>query len=315
MAGNFFSEAWRMVSEAGSDWVEDKAAVQGAALAFYSVLSLAPLLVLSLAIAATVFEADTARDQMVTQVEGLIGEDGGEAVDSMLENAQQPEEGTLAAVFGIITLLFGASGVFGQLQDSLNTIWEVKPKPGGGLWALLRSRFLSFGMVLATGFLLLVSLVFSAALAGLGTNLQGTFPALEAVWHIINFVITFLVVTLLFALIYKFVPDAKIAWNDVWVGALITALLFSVGKILIGMYLGKSSIGSAYGAAGSLVVMIVWIYYSAQILFFGAELTQVYAKRFGSRIMPKEGAEPVTQEARAQQGLAPARRQDNYHFT
>jgi membrane protein len=169
-------------------------------------------------------------------------------------------------------------------------------------------------MVLGTAFLLLVSLVLSAAISGMGTYLQGMWPGLESMWHVINFAVTMTVVTVLFALIFKFLPDAKIAWKDVWVGAIVTALLFAVGKLLIGLYLGKSSVGSAYGAAGSLVVLVVWIYYSAQILFFGAEITQAYAKRYGAKIVPKEGAMPVTREARAQQGLV-GTRQDNYHFT
>jgi membrane protein len=240
---------------------------------------------------------------MVDEMGGLIGSEGEEAVEAMLDSADKPKQGTVAAVLGVITLLFGASGVFGQLQESLNTIWEVKPKPGGGIWQLIRSRFLSMAMVLGTGFLLLVSLVLSSAISGMGTYLKHQYPGLESIWHIVNFVVTIAVVTVLFALIFKFLPDAKIAWNDVWVGAVLTAILFAVGKLLIGIYLGKASIGSAYGAAGSLVVLLVWIYYSSLILFFGAELTQVYAKQFGSRIVPKEGAEPVTAEGRAQQGL------------
>jgi membrane protein len=314
MAGNYLADAWHILKEAASDWVEDKAAQQGAALAFYSILSIAPLLVISLSVAALVFDKKAAREEMVGQVEGLTGTEGAEAIKSMLDNAQQPEQGTLAAVLGIATLLFGASDVFGQLQEALNTIWEVKPKPGGGIWALIKARFLSLTMVLGTAFLLLVSLVLSAAISGMGTYLQGMWPGLESMWHVINFVVTMAVVTVLFALIFKYLPDAKIAWSDVWVGAIVTALLFAIGKLLIGLYLGKSSVGSSYGAAGSLVVLVVWIYYSAQILFFGAEITQAYAKRYGAKIVPKEGAMPVTREARAQQGLVGSR-QDNDHVT
>jgi membrane protein len=301
--GKFFWNAWTVLKEAGEDWIEDKAAMQGAALAFYSILSIAPLLIISMAVAAFVFDADSARGQISEQMQGLVGTEGGEAIEAMLDSAQQPEVGTVAALLGVITLLFGASGVFGQLQDAMNTIWEVQPKPGGGIWTLLRARFLSLSMVLGTAFLLLVSLVLSAFIAGLGSYFQGRWPGLEAMWHILSFLITFGMVTVLFALIFRFLPDAKVAWSDVWVGAVLTAILFTLGKLLIGLYLGKASIGSAYGAAGSLVVLVVWVYYSAQILFFGAELTQVYARRYGSRIVPKEGAEPATQEARAQQGL------------
>jgi membrane protein len=303
MAAFSVSNIFGMFRDAASDWVEDKATQQAAALTFYSVLSIAPLLVISLSVASLAFDKEAAQDQMINEMGGLTGSEGKEAVKAMLESADKPQQGTVATVIGVITLLFGASGVFGQLQDSLNTVWEVKPKPGGGIWQLIRSRFLSMAMVLGTGFLLLVSLVLSSAIAGMGTYLNYEFPGLESVWHIVNFVVTIVVVTVLFALIFKFLPDAEIAWRDVWVGAVLTATLFAVGKLLIGLYLGKASIGSAYGAAGSLVVLLVWIYYSSLILFFGAELTQVYAKRFGSRIVPKEGAEQVTAEARAQQGL------------
>lgn len=292
-----------MFKEAASDWVEDKATQQGAALAFYSVLSIAPLLIISLSVAAMVFDEQAARGQLVSEMGGLVGSEGAEAAETMLDSADQPEQGTFAAVVGIVMLLFGASGVFGQLQDSLNTIWEVRPKPGGGMWQLIRSRFLSMGMVLGTGFLLLVSLVLSSAISGLGSYLQDRWPGMETLWHVLNFAVTMAVVTLLFALIFKYLPDAQIAWSDVWVGAILTAVLFAVGKLLIGLYLGKASVGSAYGAAGSLVVLLLWIYYSSLILFFGAELTQVYARRFGSRIVPKEGAERVTGDDRAQQGL------------
>lgn len=292
-----------MFKEAAEDWVDDKATQQAAALTFYAVLSIAPLLVISLAVASLVFDEKAARTEMVDEMGGLIGSEGEEAVKAMLDSADKPKQGTVATVLGVITLLFGASGVFGQLQESLNTIWEVKPKPSGGIWQLLRSRFLSMAMVLGTGFLLLVSLVLTSAISGMGTYLKHQFPGLESIWQIVNFVVTIAVVSILFALIFKFLPDAQIAWNDVWVGAVLTAILFALGKLLIGLYLGTASIGSAYGAAGSLVVLLVWIYYSSLILFFGAELTQVYARRFGSHIVPKEGAEPVTAEGRAQQGL------------
>lgn len=303
MASLSVTSLYGMLKEAAEDWVEDKATQQAAALTFYSILSIAPLLVLSLAAAALVFDEQTARTEMVGEMGGLIGAEGEEAVEAMLDSADKPRQGTVAAILGVVTLLFGASGVFGQLQESLNTIWEVKPKPDGGIWQLIRSRFLSMAMVLGTGFLLLVSLVVSSAISGLETYLQNQWPGLESIWHVVNFAITVVLATVLFALMFKFLPDAKIAWSDVWVGAFLTALLFAVGKLLIGLYLGKAGIGSAYGAAGSLVVLLVWIYYSSLILFFGAELTQVYAKHFGSRIEPKEGAEPTTSEARAQQGL------------
>src|SRR5581483_5891761 len=198
-----------------------------------------------------------------------------------------------ATVVGIVTLLLGASGVFGQLQDALNTVWEVEPKPGRGIWGLIKDRFLSLTMVFGTGFLLLVSLVITAAVSAAGGTLRGLGPGLEAI----------AVVTLLFALIYKFLPDAKIAWRDVWVGAVATAVLFVIGKFAIGLYLGHASIGSAYGAAGSFVVVLVWTYYSAQILLFGAELTQVYANRSGSHVEPARDAVKITPEKRAEEGM------------
>jgi membrane protein len=299
----FLKEAWAVLKQTGQEWVEDNAARLGAALAFYSVLSLAPLLVIVIAIAAAVFGEEAARGEVVAQIEGMVGREGAQAIQDMIAHAQKPAAGTVATVLGVAVLLFGASGVFGQLQDALNTIWEVRPKSGRGVWGVVKDRFFSFAMVLGTGFLLLVSLTVSAVLHALGEYLAGLMPGLESVWLVVNFLISFGVITLLFALIFKLVPDVKIAWKDVWVGAVLTALLFTAGKFLLGLYLGRGSVSSAYGAAGSLVVLVVWIYYSAQILFFGAEFTQVYAKRYGSQITPSENAEPVTEEARAQQGM------------
>lgn len=276
--GGFAGEAWATIKEAGKDWVEDKAAQQGAALAFYSVLSLAPLVVISLAMVS--FFVKDAGVQFGAQVETLVGKEGAEAIGSMVTaNKQKPAAGSIAAILGIITLLFGASGAFGQLQETMNTIWDAKPKPSSGIWNMIRSRFLSFTMVLGTGFLLLVSMLLSTAIAAIGTYLGSGFPGSEALVHTANAIATFIAVTLLFAMIFKLLPDKQIAWRDVWVGALLTAVLFTIGKMLIGLYLGKSAVGSSYGAAGSLVVLLVWIYYSAQVLFFGAELAHAYAER------------------------------------
>jgi membrane protein len=284
-------EAWTMLREAASDWAEDKASQLGAALAFYSILSIAPLMMIAISVAGLIFGEEAARGELLGQIEGMVGEEGGAAIEQMLAHAKKPEHGTIAGVIGLITLLVGASGAFGQLQDSMNTIWEVPPKTGGGMWGFIRTRFLSFAMVLGVGFLLLVSLILSAVVAGMGTYLSGMMPELEAVFHAGNEVVTFLVVTVLFAMIFKVLPDAQVAWRDVWVGALLTAALFTIGKILIGLYLGKTGLSSTYGTAGSLVVLVVWIYYSAQILFFGAELTQVYARRHGSKIRADQPAE------------------------
>jgi membrane protein len=198
-------------------------------------------------------------------------------------------------------LLFGATALFGQLQDALNTVWEVQPKPGRGLWGIIRDRLLSLTMVMGTAFLLLVSLVVSAALAALG-SLMGDWQG-SVIGHVVNGAVSLVVITLLFAMIFRFLPDARVAWRDVWLGAAITAVLFLIGKFAIGLYLGKASIGSTYGAAGSLAVLLVWIYYSSQIFLYGAEFTKSYADHYGSRIVPTPNAEPVTEEARAEQGI------------
>lgn len=293
---------WDLLKPTGLEWMEDKVPRLGVALAFYSVLSLAPLLVIAIAIAGLVFGEEAARGQVVEQMGGLVGKQGAEAIQEMIANARKPESGIIAAVIGVATLLFAATGVFGELHDAMNTIWEVQPKPGGGVMRFIKDRFLSFTMVLGIAFLLLVSLVLTTALAATGKYLSGLVP-FAAVMQVLNFVISFAVITLLFAMMFKLLPDVKIGWSDVWIGAVITGLLFTLGKLLIGLYLGHSSIGSAYGAAGSFVVLLVWVYYSSQILFLGAEFTQVYANKYGSRIEPAEGAEPVTDEARAEQGI------------
>lgn len=286
-----------------SEWMEDKAPRLAAALAYFTVFSLAPLLIIAISIAAIFFGEEAARGQIVGQIQGLVGQEGGAAIETMIANANQMEGGVVATTVGIVTLLIGASGVFGQLQDALNTIWEVAPKPGRGIANFIRSRFLSFGMVVVIGFLLLVSLVVSAVLTGISTYMAGMLPGFALLWKIVNFLVSFGVITLLFALMYKVLPDVQITWGDVWIGAAVTALLFTIGRTLIGIYLGSAAIGSAYGAAGSLVVVLVWVFYSAQILLFGAEFTQVYARRYGSKIRPAPTAVPLTDKGRAQQGI------------
>ena len=291
---------WELLREAGAEWLEDKAPRLGAALAYYTIFALAPLLLIVIAVAGFVFGEEAARGELFEQIRGLVGDRGASAIEAMLANANKTESNTLATIVGVAMLLVGAAGLFGQLQDALNTIWEVQPKPGRGLWGFVRDRFLSFTMVLDCAFLLLVSLVISAVLAALG-SLFGDWQT-SIVGQLINIAISFGVITGLFAMIYRFLPDVTLAWKDVWLGAAITALLFTVGKWLIGLYLGHSSIGSAYGAAGSLAVLLVWLYYSAQIFLFGAELTKAYADKHGSRIVPTPNAEPVTEKARARQG-------------
>ncbi len=286
-----------------TEWGEDKVPRLGASLAYYTIFSIAPLLVIAIAIAGLVLDPGEVQQAVLTQMGGLVGPDGAELIKTMLESAQKPATGLLAAGLGVITLLFGALGVFGQLQDALNTIWEVKPKPGRGLRGVMQDRLLSLSMVLVVGFLLLVSLVVSTGLSAVGGLVGGLLPQSEFFLSLVNFVISFLVITLLFALMFKYLPDAQIDWRDVGVGAAITALLFTVGKQLIGLYLGNAGVTSSYGAAGSLVVLLLWVYYSSQIFLLGAEFTQVYANQLGSRVVPSANAVPVTEQERAQQGM------------
>ena len=271
-------------------------------MAFYSALSIAPLLVIALAIAGFVLGEDAARGQIVHELQSLVGPDGGKAIEDMIQSANKPSTGIIATGLSIVTLLFGASGVFGQLQDALNTIWEVKPKSGRGFWGFVKDRFLSFTMVMGVAFLLLVSLLITAALASFGLVAERLPESVQWIAQITNMVVSFLVITALFAMMFKLLPDVKMAWSDVWLGAVVTAVLFTAGKFAIGLYLGHSSMASSYGVAGSFVVLLVWTYYSAQILFFGAELTQVYANEHGSRIVPAENAVPLTEKERANEG-------------
>lgn len=298
--------AWSLLRQTVNDWLAVKAPQLGAALAFYSALSLAPLLVIALGVAALVFGADVARGQVVNELQSLVGDKGGQAIKDMIDSASQRGAGVLATTLSGITLLLGASGVFGQLQSSLNDIWGVKPKSGRGVWGIVRDRFLSFAMVMGVAFLLLVSLILTAALSSLSALAPQLPDAFQWLAQGANFAVSFVVITLLFALIIKLLPDVRMAWRDVWLGAVVTAALFTVGKQLIGLYLGHSSMASSYGVAGSFVVLLVWMYYSAQILFFGAELTQVYANRYGSHIVPTENAVPISSEADRGQGRARA---------
>jgi membrane protein len=286
---------WREVpgtlKEAARDWMDDNAPRLGAALSFYTIFSIAPLLLISIAVAGLAFGQEAAQGRIVGQMEALVGRNAAEAIAAMLENARRPGQGVMATVFGAVILLFGAGGAFNELRGALNQIWEIPPRKGGGIKALLRERLLSFGMVLVVGFLLLVSLVVTAVISLL--EVKGRFPGSGLVLQVINNAVSVAVITALFALIFKYLPDAHppIAWRDIWLGSFFTSLLFTVGKFGIGLYLGRSSVASAYGAAGSLVLLLVWIYYSAQILFFGAEVTQVVARRHGSRLgLPDAGA-------------------------
>ncbi len=286
-----FKQVWRLFKETLKEWQADEASQLAAALAYYTAFSLAPLLVIVIAIAGFFLGEEAAKGELLGQIQGLVGRDGAEVLQTAIENSGRSQNANIwASIISGFLLLLGASGVFAQLQAALNRIWNVEAKPGLGLWGFLRKRFLSLAMILVIGFLLLTSLVLSAVLAALGGYLNQLFPEADILLGFLNFIVSFGVITLLFAMIYKFLPDVKIGWNDVWFGAAITAFLFTIGKFLIGLYLGNSSIGSTYGAAGSLVVILAWVYYSVQILFFGAEFTQVFARKYGSQIEPDDHA-------------------------
>lgn len=271
-------ELWTTLRKTFSAWSAHDAERWGAALAFYSLLSLAPLVILVVSIVGLMVGNDVAQHHIISQAEGLIGKDGGNTIRGMIESASKnTSTGVVASIIGGITILFGASGVFGELHSALNKMWDIEPKAQSGLWSFARRRLFSVGMVLAVGFLLLVSLCVSAALAAVGKFIGGLLPLPETALSVIDFFITVAGTAVVFALIFKYVPDTHIPLKDVWKGAVATSLLFAVGKTLIGLYLGKAAVGSAYGAAGSLVVVIVWVYYSAMIFLFGAELTHILA--------------------------------------
>ena len=284
---------WKLLKDTFTEWNDDNAPRLGAALAFYSMLSLGPLLLLILTGTGFVFGEDAARGQIIGQIEGLVGHEGASIIQQVLASTASTKGGILATLLGLATLLLGASGVFGQLQEAMNAVWNVAPKKGGGFKKLIMRRFFSFTMVIGTGFLLLISLVVSAGLAAMGQFSLGFLPGAAFLWQVVNQLVGFGVITGLFAILFKYVPDARIEWRDVWIGAAITAALFTVGKLAIGLYLGHSAFSSTYGAAGSLVVLLVWVYYSAQIMFFGAEFAQVYATYKGRAIKPRAGAVSV----------------------
>ncbi|WP_138499965.1 YihY/virulence factor BrkB family protein [Nostoc sp. PA-18-2419] len=292
---------WQLFQETFQEWSEDKASRLAAALAYYTIFSIAPLLIIVIAIAGAAFGEEAARGQIVGQIQGLVGKSGAEFIQTAINNANKPQTGAIASIISVVVLLLGATGLFTELQDSLNTIWEVKPKPGQGVTNIIRLRFLSFAMIIGIGFLLLVSLVISTGLAALSAYFSNLLPGVDFLWKILNFVISFAITTFLFGLIFKVLPDVKIAWSDVLIGAILTSFLFSIGRFLLGQYLGNGSFGSAYGAAGSLVIILAWVNYAAQILFFGAEFTQVYARRHGSGITPTKNAVPMNNKTSTNQ--------------
>jgi len=287
-------DLWELVKAAASGWVDDYAQSMGAALAYYTMFSIAPLLLIVISIAGLVFGDQAARGEIFSQLEGMLGGPGALAVQGLLESVRKPTQSVPATIFGGAMLLIGATSVFGELQDALDRIWRAPARPGqSGFWRLIRARLLSFGMILGIGFLLMVSLLASAALAALSKWWGPMFSGWATMASIIELGLSFLVITVVFAMIYKIIPRVHIDWKDVWVGATATSLLFTIGKFLIGVYIGRSGIASGFGAAASLIVVLVWVYYSAQIFLLGAEFTWAYAHRFGSRKGLTPAAPPV----------------------
>src|SRR5436190_5728505 len=292
---SFFGNGFSLLKQTAMEWLDDKAPQLGAALAYYTVFSLAPLVLVLLAIIGVLFRDDPAGawSKITEQMGYFLDKSAVQVVTDIAQKASEPGKSTIATVIGIALALFGASGVFGQLQDALNTIWGVKAKPGQGIWGFLRARFVSFAMVGGVCFLLLVSLVVEALLKGFSHYVQAALPGGLAIAITVYLLFDFAIVVLLIALIIKFLPDAEVQWRDVWIGAVMTALLFGVGKWALGLYLGSGAAGSAYGAASSLITLLLWIYYSSQILLFGAEFTQVYANQAGRGAKPDEYAARV----------------------
>jgi membrane protein len=298
------SSLWQLIVKSISSWRHDRASSMGGALAYYTLFSIAPMLIIVIAVAGVFLGDEAARGEIVGQLEGLLGNSGATAVQGLLESARKPTDGLIATIVSVALLVVGATTVFAELQTDLDLIWRAPAvKSPSGLRRLLRARVLSFGMVLAIAFVLLVSLVLSAALQALGKWWGGSFEGFALLLEAVNFLVSFAITTGLFALIYKLLPRADIAWRDVWIGSAVTALLFSIGKFLIGLYIGRSGVASGFGAAGSFVVLLIWVYYSAQIFLLGAEFTWVYANAHGSR----RGQQESRQHERGSERAGPAR--------
>src|SRR4051794_19323895 len=283
---------WTLAKSAVSSWLDDYAPSMGAALSYYTVFSLAPLLLIVVSVAGLVFGEDAVRGELFAQLQGLMGADAAKAIQGLLASVNKPTHGIVGTIVGIALLVFGATTVFGELQDALDRIWRAPARKKGGLWSLLRARLLSFGMILGLAFLLMVSLVLGAAISALGKWWGPAFGGWETLLQIVNLLVGFGLTMVVFAMIYKMMPRVKVQWHDVWLGAFVTSLLFTIGKFLIGLYIGKSGVASGFGAAGSLVVVFIWVYYSAQIFLLGAEFTWVYARTLGS-LRREEGAAEV----------------------
>jgi len=290
-----------VLKDAALGWSAHRGQKLGASLAFYTTLALAPLTLIAVAIAGYFFGEEAARGEIVDQIEDFVGRAGATVIESLIQKASEPHHSRVATVISIGLLLFGATSVFVELKDSLDMIWEVKPKPGLGLWTIIKTHFLSFGIVMGTGFLLLVSLLLTAMLTAFSNWIGSWMPVPVSLAFLFDVPVSFIVITLLFALIFKLLPDVTLRWKDVWIGAVVTAVLFMIGKFLIGVYIARAGIGSIYGAAGALVVVLIWTYYSSQILFFGAEIIRAYANRRGRHVIPTEHAVPMTKVERVTQ--------------
>jgi membrane protein len=300
---------WQFAKTVVMQWLEDQPFQLASSLSYYTLFSLAPLLIIAISVAGLVFGREAAQNQVVETLRGMIGQDSARAVQDMIQNASnQPKTGVFSAAVGIVALLFGAGGVVGQLQTSIDTIWGVAPKTGQGLWGFIRTRFLTFAMVLAIGFLLLVSLAITAFVAGLSQVMGNLLGGAEFIAHVLELVVSFGLTTVLFAMIYKFLPDVQIQWKDVWIGAALTSILFTIGKFLIGLYLGTSGVTSTFGAAGSLITVLLWVYYSSLIFFLGAEFTQVYATHYGSGVVPTTNAQSIASATTKRQTPPPEKR-------
>lgn len=298
---------FQLFKRAASEWMDDNAPSRAASLSYYTVFSIAPVLIIAVAVAGLVFGREAASGQLAGQLHRLLGSGSASAVEEMMASASRVGSGIVASAVGVVLLALGACGAFVELQGTLNAIWGVEKKKTGGAFGFIKARLLSFAMIAVIAFLLLVSLVVSAGLAAVGHFAAGSLPGGEALFHVLNFIVSFGVITFLFAAIFKILPDAKIAWRDVWLGAGVTSLLFAIGKLLIGLYLGKSSTASSYGAAGSFAALLIWVYYSAMIVFLGAEFTQVYARARGTLRPASARDRAKDEEAHAPVSRSPSR--------
>lgn len=301
-----WKSAWTLVKRSARAWIDDYAQSMGAALSYYTVFSLAPLLLIVVSIAGLVFGEDAARGEIFGQLAGLLGDDAAKAVEDVLASLNKPTQSITSALIGVGVLLIGATSVFAELQDALDRIWRAPVRHNtGGLWGLLRARLLSFGMILGIAFLLMVSLVIGAVIAALGHWWSDFFGGWNLLLQLVNLVVGFGLTTLVFAMIYKLMPRVQVQWRDVWIGALVTAVLFTAGKSLIGIYIGKTGVASGFGAAGSLIIVFIWVYFSAQIFLVGAEFTWIYARMFGSMqhleaAVPEVAVKPADIPARSE---------------